>query len=121
MRAHAMPGAFVVDDPSTVLTKQGKPYTVFTPYARTWRGRRAPAGRARAREIALPSKVDVGRLPSLESLGLELPDDADVAFAPGEENGRKQMAAFLRSHLSRYADRRDRLGEDSREPHRPCA
>ena len=35
-RGRPMPGGFVVDDPSTVLTRQGRPYTVFSPFARSW-------------------------------------------------------------------------------------
>ena len=43
--AHASPGAFAVDDPSTVRTGQGKPYTVFTPFHRAWQGEPRAPGR----------------------------------------------------------------------------
>ena len=29
-------GVFAVDDPGAVRTGDGRPYTVFTPYHRTW-------------------------------------------------------------------------------------
>ena len=46
------PGLFVVDDPAEIRTGDGGPYTVFTPYHRSWERapRREPLpGRARSR------------------------------------------------------------------------
>jgi len=103
--AHASPGAYVVDDPGTVLTQQGKPYTVFSPYWRAWLevprrgGVRAPSA------ISLPRKVATGRLPKLSDLGLEF--DGELAFEPGEAAGRRAMDRWLRSGLSDYAAARN--------------
>lgn len=105
IRAHPSPGAFVADDPSTILTNQGTPYTVFSPFARTWKGleRRQPAASPRA--LKLPPKVRVGRLPSLAALGID--DGPELPFVPGEEAGRDAAASFLRSRLDDYDDMRD--------------
>ncbi len=104
--AHAMPGACVVDDPAAIRTKQGKPYTVFTPFSRTWReAERRTEHRAPKELPALPAKLHRGTLPSLEELGLR----SDVAgpFEPGEDAARTRLDAFVRHGLDNYADRRD--------------
>ncbi len=103
--AHAAPGAFVVDDPALLLTKDGRPYTVFSPFARTWSDspRRSPVGAPRA--LSMPANVRTGRMPSLAALGVE--DPPELAFEPGEIAARKAMAAFLRSRLEAYEERRD--------------
>ena len=105
VRAHASPGAFVVDDPSKVLTGEGRPYTVFSPFARAWTAfeRRTQVGAPR--KLSLPSGVKVGRLPSLADL--HVAGEPRLAFEPGEEEGRRVMAAFLRSGVGAYAKRRN--------------
>jgi len=105
VRAHAWPGAFIVEDPSEILTGQGRPYTVFSPFARAWAGvERRPAVQA-PRALCLPPGVKAGRLPALADLGVK--EEPELAFEPGEEAGRKAMANFLRSRLEAYEDRRD--------------
>ena len=47
---HAAPGGAVVDDPAAIRTRQDRPYTVFSPFARAW----LRAGR-RARSAPRPS------------------------------------------------------------------
>ena len=105
VRAHASPGAFIVEDPSEILTGQGRPYTVFSPFARAWAGvDRRPAVQA-PRALCLPPGVKAGRLPALADLGVK--DEPELAFEPGEQAGRRAMANFLRSRLEAYEDRRD--------------
>lgn len=105
VRAHPAPGGCVVDDPSKVLTGQGKPYTVFSPFARRWLAteRRSPV-RA-PRELRLPARLRTGRLPSLRDLGVR--DEPELAFEPGEAAAHRALERFLRSGLSSYDDRRD--------------
>ena len=69
---HAHPGLHAVDDLDAVRTGAGKPYTVFSPYHRKWLAapRRDVIGAPRSFG-SLPSGVRVGRIPSLNSLGLE--------------------------------------------------
>jgi deoxyribodipyrimidine photo-lyase len=106
VRAHALPGAFIVDDPSKILTKQGRPYSVFSPFARAW----AKVGRRDAvpapRELRMPSKVTKGRLPKLADLGLQ-DDLRQPSFEPGEEAGRRAVERFLRSGLGDYSEARN--------------
>jgi deoxyribodipyrimidine photo-lyase len=107
VRAHAMPGACVVDDPARIETKQGGPYTVFTPFARAWRQVprrelvRAPP------EVRTPRNLAAGALPKLTDLGFEEPASAG-GFEPGEEAARKQATWFVQEGgLQAYADRRN--------------
>lgn len=103
----AHPGAYVVDDPSDVVTKDGRPYTVFSPFARTWLDmpRRA---RVRAPEkLSLPHDVESDPLPTLAEVGLELPSGYEPSFEPGEDAGREAASAFLREHLTSYDEARN--------------
>ena len=103
---HALPGACVVDDPAAVRTKQDKPYTVFTPFARTWREvpRRdvLPAPEA----VRTPRAVKAGVLPDLERLGLAEPPSPGT-FPPGEEAARERADEFMTTGLAQYADARN--------------
>jgi deoxyribodipyrimidine photo-lyase len=104
--AHPSPGACVVDDPARIRTKQGKPYTVFSPFARTW-AQADRRGVVRAPyELRLPPKLRAGRLPKLADLGLT--HDGELSFPPGEEAGRRALQRFLRSGLAEYEQRRDK-------------
>ena len=86
-------------EPGTVLKPDGQPYTVFTPYARTWRAKIRPEDwkpspleqRPSPRWLALPPQA----MPTLESLGfrptgLVLPEPL-----------------IHRDILARYAEQRD--------------
>ncbi|HYI35095.1 MAG TPA: deoxyribodipyrimidine photo-lyase, partial [Thermoleophilaceae bacterium] len=106
VRAHASPGAFVVDDPSNLRTGQDKPYTVFTPFHRTWEneGRREPA--TTPRKLSPPSGLRTGRMPSLSDLGVV--EEPDLPFEPGEKAARRAMSTFLREPVKQYDDLHDR-------------
>ncbi|MDQ3632528.1 MAG: DNA photolyase family protein [Actinomycetota bacterium] len=106
VRAHPLPGACVVEDPAAIRTQTGAPYTVFSPFARTWRTVPRRAVLNAPPEVCTPANVKAGELPSLEELGLPEPPSRGT-FAPGEEAARRQATAFLRSGLEQYADRRD--------------
>jgi deoxyribodipyrimidine photo-lyase len=105
------PGLYVADSPGEVRTKKGTPQTVFTPYHRAWlaAGRRelAPAPR---KLPPLPSGLEAGSVPSLESLGLE--QEVEDPMPGGEREGRKRMRAFLAESVRDYADGHDALGRE---------
>jgi deoxyribodipyrimidine photo-lyase len=102
------PGMFALDALEPVRTGQGKPYTVFTPFYKTWLGRprRATTGAPRT----LPptgQKVVAGSLPTLESLGLtqEVIDPAPG----GERAGRQALTRFLNGPVDDYGDEHNTL------------
>jgi len=98
----------VVIAPGHVLTGEGAPYTVFTPFKRRWLAtvgeavlepRRAPR-RQRALDVAADALP--GRLGSASADRL-----ADV-WAGGEREARRRLDAFVRRALDRYHVDRDR-------------
>lgn len=107
----AHPGLCVVDEPGDIRTQAGDPYSVFSPYLRAWERepRRDVHGAPRSLP-APPGGLAKGRIPSLDSLGLEQ-EVADPSPG-GEAAGRERMAAFLEDAVRDYAAGHDALGED---------
>jgi deoxyribodipyrimidine photo-lyase len=107
----AHPGLHAVDDLGAVRTQAGKPYTVFSPFHRTWQqvARRDVLGAPRTLP-PLPSKLRKGRLPTLAALGLE----QELLRPPqgGETAGRERLTAFLGDDVRDYAEEHDALGND---------
>jgi deoxyribodipyrimidine photo-lyase len=102
----AHPGLHAVDELDAIRTQQGKPYTVFSPFHRTWLDspRRELLGRPRAFG-ELPSGVRKGRLPSLASLGLE--DRVEDPLLGGETRARERLSRFLSEDVRAYEDNHD--------------
>jgi deoxyribodipyrimidine photo-lyase len=89
-----------------ILTQAGRPFTVFTPYARAWKARRVPVprpcpGPARVRPIAVRSE-ELPRDPA--ALGHPNPQPLPPA---GEEAAQSVWHRFLAGPLLTYAQRRD--------------
>ena len=109
LRGHS--GVFAVNNLDAIQTAAGAPYTVFTPFYRTWlkAARRTPVA---APEMLppLPADVDPGALPTLADLGLK-PEVACPA-AGGERAGRAAAARFLADSLGAYDDGRNDLGTE---------
>jgi deoxyribodipyrimidine photo-lyase len=101
-------GLFAVDAPEEIATAAGSPYTIFTPFFRSWsRAPRRDPIRAPASLPQLPSQVRTGTIPTLEALGLKqaVPDP----LSGGERAGRARTASFLDGGLERYDEERDML------------
>ena len=111
MTGHAHPGVSVVDDVRAIRTRQGRPYTVFTPFYRNWERVTRRAVLDPPERIDMPAKTRHGRVPSLASLGLE----QEVAEpAPGGESaGLARLAGFLDGAVRDY-DSRPRPGGSGR-------
>ena len=107
----AHPGLNAIDQVGEPRTQTGKPYTVFTPFYRSWLGlARRRLLRAPSELPALPRGLDAGSLPSLAELGLE----QEVAEPPagGEAAARRRLDGFVRGPVRAYADQHDALGDD---------
>jgi deoxyribodipyrimidine photo-lyase len=110
-------------EPAEILTKEGNPYRVFTPF---WKACRA---RGRPREpLPEPSRlVPPARWPkSLEIAALQLEPEIDWAagfrevWTPGPRGASRQLNRFRDEALSRYAvdrDRPDASGTSRLSPH----
>ena len=105
-RAH--PGLTAVDEVEEIRTRQGGPYTAFSPFHRAWReaARRRVLTPPRALP-PLPSALAKGRLPSLAGLGLE--QEVEDPPAGGEPTARRVAKRFLAGPVRDYSHGRDRL------------
>jgi deoxyribodipyrimidine photo-lyase len=96
----------VLHEPEEILKDDGKPYGVFTAYARKWRQRSldpvlpAVAFPRRSKPL-LPRGLE---RPSLQSLGFDLAIKLPPA---GEQAARAQLERFTRESLLHYADVRN--------------
>jgi deoxyribodipyrimidine photo-lyase len=85
------PGTFVVDDLDAIRTTAGNPYTVFTPFYRSWTKLPRRERRGAPRKLPpLPNRVQPGSLPSLTDLGL-IQEIDDPRCRGGEAEGRNAM------------------------------
>jgi deoxyribodipyrimidine photo-lyase len=114
--AHEHPGLFALDDLEAIRTKAGDPYTVFTPFHRTWLlSRRRPAHGAPRRLPPLPPRLDPGALPGLTDLGLH--QEVEDPMPGGESEARKRLTSFIADKAVAYGDTRDLLAENGGASH----
>jgi deoxyribodipyrimidine photo-lyase len=106
------PGLFCADSLRDIRTGAGDPYTVFTPFHRNWL--------TQPRRVVLhtPAKLPppgasrgFGRLPSLDSLGLQ--SEVAEPMSGGERSGREALQRFLDGGVAGYAEHNDTLTGES--------
>jgi deoxyribodipyrimidine photo-lyase len=98
-------------DVTTIETTQGRPYSVFSPFHRTWAAApRRPLLQAPRQLPPLPSRLTRGRIPSLETLGLA--QEVAEPAPGGEAEARRTLDRFLGDAVRTYADDHDALGRD---------
>lgn len=102
----AHPGAYVVDDPGSILSAKGTPYTVYSPFYKTWLEVERRELEDPPDAITTPGGIDPGELPSLEELGFE-GKAAGTAFEAGETAAREAARSYLNVGLSGYAESRN--------------
>jgi deoxyribodipyrimidine photo-lyase len=108
----AHPGLFCVDALRDIRTGAGEPYTVFTPFHRNW------LTRPRRNVLGLPTELPppgtirgFGRLPSLQSLGLE--QEVSEPMPGGESAARTALKRFLDGRVAGYAEHNNTLTGES--------
>lgn len=106
---HGCPGLTVVDDVTAIETQAGKPYTVFSPFHRTW------AEHPRREVLQAPRKLNApgvkrGTIPKLDDLGLK--QEVEDPMRGGEDEGLRRLTNFLRSGIDSYGENHDALGAD---------
>ena len=99
---HARRGLYV-HEPDEVATREGGPYTVYSPFRRAWE--------ALPRRAVLPAPDRIpgppGAVPdAVPALG---GPSAAPAPEPGETAARARLAAWAERRVDAYADRRDRM------------
>lgn len=92
-----------------VLTASGKPFQVFTPYARAWTRLDHPEPAKAVGRLKVPKEVKSDALPTLATWGLS--SDAEI-IEPGEAAARKRLGRFLDGPVLEYAARRDIPSEE---------
>jgi len=99
------PGLNVVDDVRSIETQGGKPYTVYSPFLRTWKElpRREVIGKP-----GMSGEAD--EIPALADLGLE--QEVSDPRPGGEKAGRKRMHDWIRDGVDEYDRRHDQLAAD---------
>jgi deoxyribodipyrimidine photo-lyase len=91
-----------------ILTSDGRPFRVFTPYAKAWSKVGPPAVGKTATRIAVPESVKSEPLPTLDHW--KLTNTAKV-LSGGEAAARKRLGRFLDGPIFEYAVKRDLPGE----------
>jgi deoxyribodipyrimidine photo-lyase len=98
-----------VHPPGAVLKADGKPYTIFTPFSRTWKALSSPGA-----DAILPAPHQIPTPPDLP--GQPIPTEPTlppaVSFLPGEAEAQNRLAAFVDGEtppIHRYVEARNRL------------
>ncbi len=94
-----------VHERDEVLTGQGEPFRVFTPYSKAWAKLPRPSISPRPKNLATPTGIPSLPLPTLALWGLTAP--APDMEEPGEKAARRRLAAFLPDGLSNYSAQRN--------------
>jgi deoxyribodipyrimidine photo-lyase len=107
---HAHPGLTVVDDVRKIRTGKRTPYSLFTPFHKTWLLEQRHAVLEAPQSIPSPGSLAHGRIPSLKDLGLsqELAEPA----RGGERETQTLLERFLAGPVARYEDGHDDLSRD---------
>ena len=110
VEAVVVPSANLLFDPTAVRTREGRPYTVFTPYWRACLSGPAPPEPLAAPE-ALPAAPAVPAGLALEELEAEARSAWAVGFTeawqPGEAGAHRGLVRLLHGPLAVYAEQRD--------------
>jgi deoxyribodipyrimidine photo-lyase len=102
--ARGLPITFVKGDvriaPPDLLTVSGRPFQVFTPFARAWRARP---------ELFVNQKAVPDRLPAVDLKSLDMPTFTPSRLFPaGEKAAGSRLAEFTSESIFSYSERRDR-------------
>ena len=98
-------GSYLVDV-SQPRTKDGRPFSVFSPFWRAARGMERRAVLPAPDALALPDGVERGRVPEAEGIGLTGGVLKPIR-EPGEPAARRALDAWVEGAIERYANRHD--------------
>jgi deoxyribodipyrimidine photo-lyase len=95
-------------EPGEVLNKEGRPFRVFTPYAKAWHQEEKPPLLPKIRKFNTLPTVSTLPVPTLDYWGLT---SESKVIESGEKAARKRLAAFLNGAMSSYREKRNLPGE----------
>jgi deoxyribodipyrimidine photo-lyase len=108
---HARRG-LLVHEPENVATRDGRPFSVYTPFRRAWEAMpRRPLLPAPDRLGSVPHGIDPGPITTLDELGFDAGPTAaiDLLPTPGETAARDRLLRWLDRGIDGYDASRDRL------------
>ena len=97
-------------EPHEVLAKDGRPFRVFTPYAKAWLQLEKPAPLPKIPKLYTPSTIASLPLPTLAYWGLT---SETKIIEPGEKAAQNRLKNFLNGPLLVYKNKRDFPGESA--------
>jgi deoxyribodipyrimidine photo-lyase len=97
-----------VHEPDEVMTRDGRPFTVFGPFRRAWEARDRRPMQAAPDRIPGPRGVRPDGIPDLGPAS----SHPSLVPAPGEASARVRLDAWLRDGVAAYADRRNRMDQN---------
>jgi deoxyribodipyrimidine photo-lyase len=100
----------VIHEPEEVLTKEGKPYVVFSPYARAWKKLPIPSTFGQPKRFTTPN-IHVGSILGSHLLKKEVFIDTPM-FHGGESIARELWKEFLSRRLNDYETNRNYPAQD---------
>ena len=113
VEAVIVPSAALIYEPLALSTREGRPYTVFTPYWRACLNNGAPAAPLPT-PGSLPPPAVIPAALTLATLRHEAVRPWATGFEevwrPGETGARERLECFLEGPIAVYADDRDRPG-----------
>ncbi|MBV9106756.1 MAG: deoxyribodipyrimidine photo-lyase [Verrucomicrobia bacterium] len=95
-------------DPNEVLTREGHPFRVFTPYARTWHQQEKPSILPKIRTLQTLPPLFSLPVPTLDYWGLT---SESKIIESGEKAARKRLTDFLNGAIGAYREKRNFPGE----------
>ena len=96
--------------PNEVLTLNGQPYKVYTPYSKNWLALPKCSPGGKPKKLQTPQNIPSLALPTLETWGLPMPT-ARIP-EPGERAARERLKLALSGKIQAYAAKRDLPAED---------
>ncbi|PIO48641.1 MAG: hypothetical protein CMR00_03970 [[Chlorobium] sp. 445] len=87
-----------------ILTQQGKPYTVFTPYKKTWLSQIEKIARPESisKKVITPD-IETITVPKLSELGFSF--EGNLLVSAGEKSGRTQLKHFIEKKIKCYKEK----------------
>jgi deoxyribodipyrimidine photo-lyase len=102
----------VIFERDEVLTRQGRPYTVYTPYANAWLSQLGPSdfrqlsSRPRSREDCRLAAATADERPTLAGLGFKRTNLLELGLEPGEAGAARRHDRFA-ARIDDYQRQRD--------------
>lgn len=107
----AFPGRLIVDNVQGLMTKQGTPHKVFTPFWKNWAGQARREIVPTPRKLSLPSNVRLGKILPLETLTKNRQLSPNT-LKGGETEAKKRLKKFLDRGVKKYHEANNDLAAD---------